>query len=199
MTDNIDPKKLQEARQFVSSVTDREADLAKQRAGVNKALNAWQRVANKATQAVVQQARVNPVMSEALYTKEIQHPTMPNVMGVQTDKYAVYPMNNANGKTRYDVVSMVEQKVICAGLHLNDSASAIVKLLNRNYSFYSPEVKTILGLEESYTKHYNDAVSYKRKAKDNVLNEVMQIRFDESKDKFLKIKEELINFNKKLS
>lgn len=176
-----------------------------------KKLNAFDRVAKKAAAKVANSARHNPALREALYTKNVEAPnnmlteagnsghSIPTISGVQVGGFAVFPMPNANGKNRYDIVNMKTQQKIVGDLHLVEGANAIVKLLNKGHSFYSPQVKTILDFESTYTKHYQDAVSFKRKITNNPIKDsIMETRFEESKLKANETKTKLLEFSKKL-
>lgn len=176
---------------------------------MSKKLAGFDRVAKRAAQKVANAARNNPVLAEALYTKHTSIPSnilteggnnlSPATSGVQVGGFAVFPVPNSNGKTRYSVVNMNTQQKIIDDLHLVESANGIVKLLNKNYSFYSPQVKTILEFEASYTKHYTDAQSFSRKIKNNPTKDsIMETRFEESKLKANEVKQKLLEFSKKL-
>jgi len=140
----------------------------------------------------------DPMLNEAYQTAPVQHPQNPSIIGVQKASHAVFAIPNSDGKTRYEVANINTQQKLIGELKLNETADAIVKLLNRNYSFYSPEVQSVLKLEESYSKHYNDMLSFKRKNKLEPLEEIHKVRFEDAKAKAIMIKEELTNFNKKL-
>ena len=193
----VDPDILQKDTEAFTKMWNKFDEIT-ERIAVHPAKQVFNEVVTHTAEKLSEESQNDSGIRAAINTKEISHPEIPNLLGVQREKYAVFGIPNGQGKTRYDVINLQEEKKVVGGLCLVDSANAIVKLLNNNYSFYSPEVNTVLKLEEKYTKHYNDAVSFQRKYKNSKQDEVAKIRFDESKEKFLQIKEELINFNKQI-
>lgn len=191
--------------------------------GMKSDLNAMQRAAERAARKVAQNARHNPALLEAMNTRYVEAPanmlteygvpqhlqpsqpsftsppqlTIP-VMGVQTGQHAVFPVPNASGKNRYDVANMTSGQKLVGGLHLVEAANGIVKLLNKGHSFYSPQIRDLLEMEEKYVKHYQDAVSFKRKYQENQKDAIMETRFEEAKRSALQIKENVTKFCSKL-
>jgi len=175
-----------------------------------KKLSAFERVAKKAALKVAQAARSDGALFEALHTKHAelpsnylteagQAPVATPTAGMQIGGFAVFAMPNENGKTRYDVVNMTTQQKIVGGLHLAEGANTMVKLMNKGYSFYSPQIKNLLDLENSYVKHYNDAISFSRKVKNSSAKDaVLETRFEESKLKASEVKQKLLEYIKKI-
>ena len=165
-------------------------------------LNAFDRamskVSNKATSNLREQLNYNNgdnMLHEAAVTRTVTMPTA--TAGVQVGNFAVFAMPNANGKNRYDVANMTTGEKIVGGLHLAEGANAIVKLLNRQYSFYSPQIKQILEHEQNYVKFYQDAVSFQRKVKDSPIKDaILETRFSEAKRSAQIVKEKLENYVK---
>jgi hypothetical protein len=197
----------------------------KVKAEMKHSLNAFEKAARKAAAKVAARGHNNRMLGEALHTRQVtppdylieqmqnqgfHYPTQPApqpvhegyqtvpTMGVQVGNYAVFPVPNANGKNRYDVANMTNGQKLVGGLHLVEAANGIVKLMNKGHSFYSPQVKQILEMEEKYVKHYQDAVSFRRKSKEDSKDAIMETRFEEAKLKAQQVKENLNNFCSKL-
>lgn len=163
-----------------------------------KKLSAFDRVSKKVAAKVARSAKTNPMLAEALNTKSIPETTA-HVGGMQVGKIGLFMIPNESGKTRYDVANEDNGQKIVGGLHLVEGAKAIVKLLNKGYSFYCPQIKTILEMEANYVKQYNDALNFKKKIKNNPTRDaILETRFEESKLKASEIKEKLISFTAKL-
>src|SRR5574343_206387 len=175
----------------------------KVKAEMKNSLSAFERAAKKAAAKVARAGYGNPMLGEALHTRSVTppdylieqmqaqglyqpaQPTAPAhhipegyqavpMMGVQTGNFAVFPVPNAAGKNRYDVANMTNGQKLVGGLHLVEAANGIVKLMNKGHSFYSPQIKQILEMEEKYVKHYQDAVVAKRKSKEDVTDAVLE-------------------------
>lgn len=167
-----------------------------------KDLNAFDRaiskVATKTTTYLKEHMQHDNLLHEAAVTRQITSapvaPTATN--GMQVGNYAVFSVPNSNGRMRYDVANMTTGEKIVGGLHLAEGANAIVKLLNRQYSFYSPQIKTILEHENNYQKHYQDAVSFQRKVKDSPRDMILETRFSEAKRSAQMVKEKLEQYVK---
>jgi hypothetical protein len=175
-----------------------------------KKLSAFDRVAKKAAMLVARSARSDGALLEALHTKTpanlltengmsgYTHPATPTA-AMQVGNYAVFAIPNEAGKSRYDVVNMTTQQKLVGGLHLAEGANSIVKLMNKGHSFYSPQVKTLLDLENEYVKHYNDALTFRRKSKASGTQDmVLETRFQESKTKASEVKQKLVEYVKKI-
>lgn len=184
--------------------------------GMKNDLNAMAKAAKKAAAKVAQQARHNPALLEALNTRPVHAPqnmlteygapdhlrldayqnpaqSIP-VMGVQIGNFAVFPVPNSSGKNRYDVANMATGQKLVGDIQLIEAANGIVKLMNKGHSFYSPQIKQILEFEEKYAKHYADALSFKRKAKEAGKDAILETRFEEAKNCAQAVKENLSKF-----
>ena len=183
----------------VNDVEDmKEQQKAKIKNDMAKKLSAFDRVAKKAATKVARMAQNNPMLAEALHTSSIPQTTA-HAGGMQMGKFGVFMIPNENGKMRYDVANETTGQKLIGGLHLAEGANAIVKLLNKGYSFYSPQIKQLLEMEASYVKQYNDALSFRKKIKNNPTKDaILETRFEESKLKANEVKEKLINFASKL-
>ena len=171
---------------------------AKIRQDMSKKLRAFDKVASKVSAKIARSAAHNPMLAEALQVKPIAEG--PNhAGGMQVGKFGLFMVPNDSGKTRYDIANETTGQKLVGGLHLIEGANAIVRLLNKGYSFYSPQIKQILEMEANYVKHYNDAISFKKKIKNNPSRDaILETRFEESKLKATEIKEKLSNFASKL-
>ncbi len=174
---------------------------AQAKADMINSLNAFEKASRKAANKIASSAKSNNQLNEALHTKLVNVPTQFNEtptgkasFGVQVGSYAVFAIPSANGKTRYDVANQTTGEKILGNLHLVEVANSIVSLLNKSYSFYSPQVKTLLEFEEKYSKHYQDALTFKRKSQDDKKDTILETRFEESKRKALEIRENLKKF-----
>ena len=168
------------------------------RQDMSKKLRAFDRVASKVAAKVARSATHNPMLAEALQMKPIAE-TQNHMGGMQVGKFGLFMVPNESGKTRYDIANETTGQKLVGGLHLIDGANAIVKMLNKGYSFYSPQIKQILEMEANYVKYYNDALSFKKKIKNNPSRDaILETRFEEAKLKASEIKEKLTNFASKL-
>jgi hypothetical protein len=125
---------------------------------------------------------------EAVQTKPIENP-INNQQGVAVGNFAVFPVRNAQDKTRYTVAETTTGQAVYENLFLSANAESICRLLNRKYSRYSPEVKQVLDLDESYVKHYRDAVHAQKKSKQNAHDQILETKFQTAKERALEIKE----------
>lgn len=166
-------------------------DKAAGKAAMKNILNKFQNATKSVARTIVHEARSDQAFNTAMHTQQL-----PN-HGVQYHNFAVFP-NNATGKTRYDVVNMTTQQKVTENLYLVETAQAIVKMLNKQYSFYSPQINDILNMETTYIKHYNDAVTFKRKNPDGFKDAIMETRFNESKNKAGMAKKLIVELNEKL-
>lgn len=174
-------------------------DDVKAKQDISKALKSFDKVLKKTSTKVIQENMTDPRFKDAVTTRTVpQQPNQNFSYGAQMDKFGVFSIPNNRGKTRYTVADMANQQPVIENLFLSESANAIVKLLNRGYSFYSPEIRTVLDLEEKYVKHYQDASTFKRKCKDAGRDQILETRFEDAKDRAIAIKEQLIEFNNKI-
>ena len=169
---------------------------------------AMKKVASKAVNQLKEQMTYDNMLHEAVVTRTVSAPqtylneqvsnNMPNkpATGMAIGNFAVFTVPNANGKARYDVADMTTGNKLVGGLHLAEGANAIVKLLNRQYSFYSPQIKQILEYENNYVKHYQDAVQFQRKVKSSPRDMILETRFDEAKRSAQIVKEKLEQYVK---
>lgn len=170
---------------------------------IMNSLSIFEKVAKKVAKNVAQTAGTDTQLMNALQTRNITNSMITEqnapIAAVQTGGYAVFAMPNESGKTRFDVVNMHTQSKIVGGLHLAEAANSIVKLLNTGHSFYSPQIKNILDFENSYVKHYQDAVTFKRKSNaSSAKDAIMETRFEESKLKAVEAKQKLLEYTKKI-
>lgn len=164
--------------------------------GFTSDLSVFERVARKVASKIAYGAKSDPVLAEALQTRQV-----PNSIhrSVQVGNYAVFSIPNANGKNRYDVADQNSGNKLVGDLYMVETANAIVKLMNKGHSFYSPEIKNLLEFESTYKKHYADAVSLSRKIKNNPMKDaIMETRFTEAKQQAQAVKENLSRFVQKL-
>lgn len=186
-------------------------------------LSAFERIAKRVAGKVARAANTDHVLREALHTHAVAPDmlteqynnivltgntagyttpgtvTATPIASAQTGNFAVFAIPNEAGKTRYDVVNMTTQQKLVGNLHIAEGANTMVKLMNRGYSFYSPQIKSILDLENVYTKHYQDAVSFSRKFKSGGAKDmILETRFNESKLKANEAKQKLLEFVQKI-
>lgn len=116
--------------------------------------------------------------------------------GLQHGRFGIFPITS-NGKTRYDVADMASGQKVVGELFVMEAANYIAKKLNENYSFYSPQIRTVLELEQKYVKQYNDAIAAKRLVKDTHRDALLENKFNEAKTKAVNVKQVLLDFIKK--
>lgn len=167
-------------------------DLAKARAQMGNFVDAFNKITKATATKLVESAKKDPELSNALKTLGL------GKGGVVQEKFAIFPSTNKAGKTRYDIANLETKTTVTENLFLHDTAMSIVKLLNRGHDFYSLEVKEVLDLEQLYIKHYNDMLVFKRQHKEPGKNVIAETRFEDAKDRAIKVKERLASIAKSL-
>ena len=177
-----------------------------------KTLTAFDKIAKKALSKVMQHS--NPFLVE-----QSNHNNNQNMLNEQnhfgtpvndtmlqptytqpaSNNFAVFAMPNEYGKTRYDIANQATGQKLTGNIALAECANGIVKLLNKGYSFYSPQIKSLLEFEQNYQKYYNDALVFKKKISNNPHRDmIIETRFEESKAKAQETKRRLVEFANKL-
>lgn len=147
-------------------------------------------------QRLTEEMTYNNTLNEAIHTQPVQHQ---GNHGYAIGNHAVFPEKNAQGKTRYTVANMDNGAPIYEQLRLSSTAECMVRLLNRGYSKYSPEISKVLEFEQRYEKYYNDAKSFAKRSKQSGRDQLLETRFEEAKHQAKLVKEEAERHLKRLS
>jgi hypothetical protein len=161
-------------------------------------VNKLDKLAKNTAQNLIREAAFDPAVHKALNTHTVVKEDVHGASyGVAVGTHAIFPVKNDAGKTRYDVANVTTGQPVAKSIYLYESADAMVKLLNKGYSFYSPEVRDVLMGEETYVKHYNDALTYKRQAQGSkdLINES---RFESSLEKAQQAKKIIVKLNESI-
>lgn len=96
----------------------------------------------------------------------------------------------------YSVVNTATSQPIAFGLSLYEAALGLAKCLNEGKSITHADFKTILRLEEDFTKNFQDAASYKKRYQTSTGHKQMvaEARYGDAKQKALTAKLELKKF-----
>lgn len=123
--------------------------------------------------------------------------------GVKVGSWEIKVSNDCENKT-YDICNVKTDEPLARDLTLYESAVAICKLLNKQVSINSRQIREVLSLEDDYSKARTEAALFKRKARR--MNEsqnhfeanVAEDRYNESRTLALKFREKLVNISKSL-
>ncbi len=114
-------------------------------------------------------------------------------------------VNQVNEKLKtFDVSNVLTGDSIAMELRLYEAAHALVKLLNAGHGINTTVVREVLSVEESFCKHYLDAVSFRHTVRNcQRLNEsrrahVAEDRYAEARRKALLAREQLRRLNERL-
>lgn len=113
-------------------------------------------------------------------------PAMTTLPGSESIVYEVR-VKNADGVKRFAVFNKTLNTVIKADLEVREAAEAIVKYLQRGFSFDSAKVQEIIDLEETFFRNKNDANLFKKRYETSIEKEefksaeVFETRFQVAK------------------
>lgn len=145
---------------------------------------------SNAAASLNEEAQYSSVVREALVTDRTSR-------GAKVGSWEIQ-VTEINDKLRmYDVCNVHTGESIATDLRLYEAAHALVKLFNAGVGVNTEKVREVLTIEETYSKHYQDAVSFRHKmARMNQLNESMKAaiaedRYVEARQKALAARDRL--------
>lgn len=105
-----------------------------------------------------QESAHDPEVREALITEKQHH-------AVKIGQYKIHVTEDADrtaGKQHYSVVNVVSGDTLAHELSLYEAAHGLVRMLNKGLWINSPQVRSLLEAEATYTGHRIDAIRYHR-------------------------------------
>jgi hypothetical protein len=156
-------------------------------------LQSFNAAIGETTKTMLVEARDDDEMASLLETERTPH-------GIRQGKFEIRKRlsENRSGKTK-DVFDIIDSHgmVLAEEMFLYEACQIIVKSLNKGQKFNSPAVRSAMALEEAYVRNRNDAIRFRRKAKElyaarkNDQGSIFEARFDRSRTEALRIQEEL--------
>ena len=161
---------------------------------MTKILGLFEDVAENTASNIIDDSEIDYEVYEALQTKK----TNSGVSIGPRYEIKTKEINSISGsKKAYDIIDIYEKEEIATNLYLYEAAHAIVRLLNKGIPHLDPKIRRVIGLEESYMKNRHDASVFKQKyqkarSQQNIQQmDIYESRFEVSKSKALKIKDEI--------
>lgn len=145
---------------------------------------------SNAAVSLTEDARSSSIIREALVTDRTPR-------GAKVGSWEIQ-VTEINDKLRmYDVCNVHTGEAIATDLRLYEAAHALVKLFNAGVGVNTEKVREVLTIEETYSKHYQDAVSFRHKmTRMTQINESMKAavaedRYVEARQKALAARDRL--------
>lgn len=144
-----------------------------------------------ATDDVVASAESYPELKKALVTEATE-------TGVRIGSWEISSRDVAGYGKCYDVNHAITQEPIATDLRLYEAALALVNAFNEGDTITSMRIKTILNVEDEYSRALTDAVQFasRMKVTEGASHAVAEARYSRARERALTAKKSLIAISK---
>lgn len=167
---------------------------------MKKVLEAFSNAGNTVLTEMANEATYDPEISDLYNTAMTGKVMIGNIFEVR-----IREIESLRGKKKvYDIFNTATNECISDDLFLYEAAYAIVKYLNKGHNLLSSEIRNIARLEQDYASMRTDAGMFRIRLSENLQKgnrqkaQLYETRFNDTRDKALAIKAEIIKIAEKL-